>query len=206
MLYRFADFRFDPAAGELLRGAQRVRLRPQPCGVLALLLDRPGTFVSRQELHRAIWPPGTHVEYDQGLNSCVRQLRAALGDCRIRPRFIETLNRRGYRFVARVVTDAPTRSFAAVLDEELMLELAQLWAGCFDAALRAGGRAEQAVARSLTEEVRRTLNAVRTQLRLASRVRGGSDDGSREPDRNKRHHAANDARPLRRGPPRPLTS
>ena len=149
-LYRFGDFRFDSAAGDLRRGPRRVRLRPQPCGVLTRLLDRPGILITRQELHRTLWPAGTHVEFDQGLNSCVRQLRAALGDRPVRPRFIETLNRRGYRFVGTVArreggpaetgccrlavarvqalasADACARSFAAVLDEEVMLEFSQL--------------------------------------------------------------------------------
>jgi DNA-binding winged helix-turn-helix (wHTH) protein len=150
-VYRFHECRFDSATGELRRGPVSVLLRPQPAAVLACLLDRAGTLVSREHLHRTLWPAGTHVQFDQGLNSCLKQLRAALGDRRIRPRFIETLTRRGYRFVpdVRRLDDMPagvrrlvvgsievsdsrdsrTRSFAAGLDAELMLALSALAGG-----------------------------------------------------------------------------
>lgn len=101
-LYRFGPFEFDERAGELRRGRSRVRLRPQPARALAHLLARHGEFVSRGELQRAIWPDGTYVHFDHGLNSCLKQIRAALGDSRSAPRFVETLVRRGFRFVAPV--------------------------------------------------------------------------------------------------------
>jgi DNA-binding winged helix-turn-helix (wHTH) protein/TolB-like protein len=147
--YRFGDFGFDAATGELRRGADRVRLRPQPGAVLSCLLERPGCLVTRQELHRRLWPSGTHVEFDPGLNSCLRQIRVALGDRRTPPQFIETLTRRGYRFAAPVVRldeapangspcrltvgsvqvrgsgSAAVRSFAAGLEEEAVLVLAE---------------------------------------------------------------------------------
>jgi DNA-binding winged helix-turn-helix (wHTH) protein/TolB-like protein len=95
---RFAEFVFDPSTGEL-RGPQGTRrLQPQPAQVLRALASRPGTLVTREELKRLLWPD-TVVEEDAGLNYCVRQVRAALGDEGDAPRFIETLPRRGYRWL-----------------------------------------------------------------------------------------------------------
>ena len=101
--YRFDLFAFDSSTGELIRDGRVVRLRPQPARVLEYLLQRQGQLVSRGELQRAIWPEGTFVDFDHGLNSCVKQIRAALGDSRSAPRFLETLVKRGFRFVAPVV-------------------------------------------------------------------------------------------------------
>jgi DNA-binding winged helix-turn-helix (wHTH) protein/TolB-like protein len=97
-LIRFSHFAFDPTTGELAGPAGVVRLQPQPAQVLRLLLSRPGDLVTREELKLAVWPD-TVVEADQGLNYCVRQIRAALGDEAERGLFIETLPKRGYRFV-----------------------------------------------------------------------------------------------------------
>jgi DNA-binding winged helix-turn-helix (wHTH) protein/TolB-like protein len=101
-VYTFGNFELDTRTGELRRHASRVRLRPQPCAALVYLIERPGQFVCRQELHRALWPEGTFVRFEDGLNSCVKQIRAALGDSRTTPRYLETLTRRGYRFIAPV--------------------------------------------------------------------------------------------------------
>jgi DNA-binding winged helix-turn-helix (wHTH) protein len=101
-VYKFGSFELDTRTGELRRHAYRVRLRPQPCAALVYLIERPGQFVCRQELHRALWPEGTFVRFEDGLNSCVKQIRAALGDSRTAPRYLETLTRRGYRFIAPV--------------------------------------------------------------------------------------------------------
>jgi DNA-binding winged helix-turn-helix (wHTH) protein len=103
----FGPFKFDPATAELrgLDGAI-VALEPQPTRVLAALLGRAGSIVTRDELRAAVWPEGTHVEFDQSLNYCIRQIRAALGDEARRPQFVETVARRGYRFLPRVV-EAP---------------------------------------------------------------------------------------------------
>jgi cholera toxin transcriptional activator len=109
--YRFGVFEFDSATGELRGTGGRVRLRPQPARALAHLLARPGEFVSRGELQRAVWPDGTFVHFDYGLNSCMKQIRAALGDSRSAPAYIETLVKRGFRFIARVdVVEAPSAS------------------------------------------------------------------------------------------------
>ena len=95
----FSGFWFDPATGELTGPAGTVRLQPQPAQVLAMLVARPGELIARKEFKAALWPE-TVVETDQGLNYCIRHVRAALGDDAERGRFIETLPRRGYRFVA----------------------------------------------------------------------------------------------------------
>lgn len=102
--YRFERFVFDPASGELSDVETRAvvaRLQPQVASLLTALLERPGTVVARAELQSRLWPDTT-VDFDDGLNFCVRQLRLALGDEAAAPRFIETLARRGYRFIPAV--------------------------------------------------------------------------------------------------------
>lgn len=100
--YRFGTFEADAATGELRKQGIRVRLNAQPFQVLLLLLERQGELVSREEIARELWPDGTFVDYEHGVNSAVNRLREALGDTASNPRFIETLARRGYRFVAPV--------------------------------------------------------------------------------------------------------
>jgi DNA-binding winged helix-turn-helix (wHTH) protein len=103
---QFGEFCFAPDTGELTANGTPVPLEHQPALVLAVLLASPGQLVARGELAAAIWPDGTHVNFDDGLNYCVRQVRAALGDDPKTPRFIETVPRRGYRFVAPVAERA----------------------------------------------------------------------------------------------------
>jgi DNA-binding winged helix-turn-helix (wHTH) protein len=101
---RVGRFVFDPASGELndaATGRLHARLQPQVSALLAALVDRPGEVVSRAELQARLWPDTT-VEFDEGINYCVRQLRLALGDDAGAPRFVETLPRRGYRLIAPV--------------------------------------------------------------------------------------------------------
>src|SRR5579875_693363 len=100
--YRFGAFEADAATGELRRQGIRVRLHAQPFQVLLLLLERPGEVVTREEISRELWPDGTFVDYEHGVNSAVNRVREALGDKAGAPRFVETLARRGYRFVAPV--------------------------------------------------------------------------------------------------------
>jgi DNA-binding winged helix-turn-helix (wHTH) protein len=100
--YRFGVFEADAGTGELRRQGVRLRLNAQPFQVLLMLLDRPGALVSREEISRELWPEGTFVDYDHGVNSAVNRIREALGDMAGSPRFIETLARRGYRFIAPV--------------------------------------------------------------------------------------------------------
>src|SRR6267142_2030774 len=101
-MLRFADFEFDERAGELRRNGTATRLEPQPARVLALLVERAGDVVTRAELQQRVWSGDTFVDFDRGLNYCVAQIREALGDSASEPRFIETLPRRGYRFIASV--------------------------------------------------------------------------------------------------------
>jgi cholera toxin transcriptional activator len=100
--YRFGVFDADAGTGELRRQGVRLRLNAQPFQVLLMLLDRPGALVTREEISRELWPDGTFVDYDHGVNSAVNRIREALGDTAGSPRFIETLARRGYRFIAPV--------------------------------------------------------------------------------------------------------
>jgi DNA-binding winged helix-turn-helix (wHTH) protein/TolB-like protein len=105
---RFDRFVFDAASGELTSPSGSTRLQPQVAALLEVLLERAGSVVTRAELRDRLWPDTT-VEFDQGLNFCIRQLRLALGDDANAPRFIETLPRRGYRFLMPVegTTSAP---------------------------------------------------------------------------------------------------
>src|ERR1700710_1985236 len=100
--YRFGVFEADTTVGELRRQGVRIKLNAQPFQVLTLLLDRPGELLTREEISRELWPDGTFVDYEQGVNSAVNRVREALGDTASNPRFVETLARRGYRFVAPV--------------------------------------------------------------------------------------------------------
>jgi DNA-binding winged helix-turn-helix (wHTH) protein/TolB-like protein len=111
----FSGFRFDPTTGELTGPNGSIRLGPQPAKVLAMLTERPGDLVTRAEIKSALWPD-TVVEADQGLNFCIRQIRAALGDEAEYGRFIETLPKRGYRFVGALdtVTAGPVSAPAPV--------------------------------------------------------------------------------------------
>lgn len=108
--YRFGSFEVDTTTGELRRQGLRIKLNAQPFQVLSLLLERPGELLTREEISRELWPDGTFVDYEHGVNSAVNRIREALGDTAGNPRFVETLARRGYRFVAPVerITDAET--------------------------------------------------------------------------------------------------
>ncbi|HSB12909.1 MAG TPA: winged helix-turn-helix domain-containing protein [Bryobacteraceae bacterium] len=99
---RFGLFEADLAAGELRKRGRKIELQDQPFHVLALLLGRPQEVVTREELRQALWPADTFVEFDESLNKAVQKLRQALGDSADNPRFIETLPRKGYRFIAPV--------------------------------------------------------------------------------------------------------
>jgi cholera toxin transcriptional activator len=105
--YRFGVFDADTATGELRRQGMRVKLNAQPFQVLCMLLERPGELLTREEISRELWPDGTFVDFDHGVNSAVNRIREALGDTAGSPRFVETLARRGYRFIAPVERIAP---------------------------------------------------------------------------------------------------
>ena len=100
--YRFGAFEADASTGELRRQGIRIKLNAQPFQVLLMLLEHPGEVLTREEISRALWSDGTFVDYDHGVNSAVNRIREALGDAANNPRFVETLARRGYRFVAPV--------------------------------------------------------------------------------------------------------
>jgi DNA-binding winged helix-turn-helix (wHTH) protein len=104
MTYRFGIFEFDDRAAVLTRSERPVALEPQPARALALLLSRAGDVVTREELRAHLWGGDTHVDFDRGLAYCIGQLRAALGDSADNPRFIQTLPRRGFSFIAPVST------------------------------------------------------------------------------------------------------
>ena len=109
---RFGVFDLDLRAGELRKHGLRVRLQEQPFQVLAMLLEHPGEVVTREEVQKTIWPADTFVDFDHGVNKAINKIREALGDSAQSPRFVETVARRGYRFLAEVeVADAaPVRS------------------------------------------------------------------------------------------------
>ncbi|MGA8298619.1 MAG: winged helix-turn-helix domain-containing protein, partial [Terriglobales bacterium] len=101
-MFRFSSFELDLRAGELRKHGLRVKLQDQPLQILALLLEKPGEVVTREQLRDRLWPADTFVDFDHSLNSAVKKLRQALNDDPDVPRFIETLPRRGYRFIAPV--------------------------------------------------------------------------------------------------------
>src|SRR5829696_6535142 len=105
-LFRFGVFELDARSGELRRHGLKVRLPDQSFQILKLLLSRPGEIITREELRHAVWTEQTFVGFEAGLNSAVRKLREALDDSADNPRFVETLPRRGYRFVASVSAPA----------------------------------------------------------------------------------------------------
>ena len=110
---RFGCFELDLRTHELRNRGIRLRLRQQPAEILAMLLERPGEVVSREEIRRRLWPDGTVVEFEHSINSAVNRLREVLGDSPDRPRYVETLPRRGYRFLAAVELAGATPAGAA---------------------------------------------------------------------------------------------
>lgn len=103
---RFGTFELEPHSGELRRAGRLVRLRPQACTILALLASRAGELVTREELQQRLWGSNTAADAEHGLNLCIREIRAALNDDAESPRYIQTLPKRGYRFIATVQTQA----------------------------------------------------------------------------------------------------
>jgi DNA-binding winged helix-turn-helix (wHTH) protein len=107
---RFGVFELDLSAGELRKNGRKLRLQEQPFQILALLLERAGDVVTREELRQKLWAADTFVDFDHGLNTAVNKLRELLGDSASSPRFIETLARRGYRFIAPVQSETQSRA------------------------------------------------------------------------------------------------
>ena len=108
-IVQFGEFEADLRSGELHKNGLRVRLQEQPFQVLAVLLAQPGELVKREELRQQVWPQNTFVEFDHALNTAIKKIRIALEDDASAPRYIETIPKRGYRFVAEVrrATDSP---------------------------------------------------------------------------------------------------
>ncbi len=115
---RFAAFELDFRASELRKQGIKVKLQEQPFQILQVLLQRPGEIITREELQQKIWPSDTFVDFDHGLYNAIKRLREALGDSADTPRFVETLSRRGYRFVGKIECDAPQMRSLAVLPLE----------------------------------------------------------------------------------------
>jgi TolB-like protein/DNA-binding winged helix-turn-helix (wHTH) protein/Flp pilus assembly protein TadD len=115
---RFGVFEVDLRAGELRKHGQQVRLQEQPFQVLAMLLEHPGAVVTREDVRKELWPANTFVDFDHGLNKAINKIREALGDSAQSPRFVETVARRGYRFLAEVRASdaAPVAEVAQVAD------------------------------------------------------------------------------------------
>jgi DNA-binding winged helix-turn-helix (wHTH) protein/TolB-like protein len=104
MIHRFGTFEFDSETGELGRNGRAIALEPQPAKVLTLLLSKPGEVLSREELKTAVWGSETHVDFDRGIAYCISQVRTALSDNAENPRFIQTIPRVGFKFIAPVST------------------------------------------------------------------------------------------------------
>ncbi len=112
--FRFGPFEADERAGELRKHGIRLRVPGQPFQILLMLLEHPGELVTREAVRQRLWPDGTYVDFEHSLNSAVNKLRDLLNDSAASPRFIETLARRGYRFIAPVeAVPPPRRSEAA---------------------------------------------------------------------------------------------
>src|SRR5216684_3737718 len=114
---RFGVFEIDLHAGELLKNGLKIKLQEQPFQILTMLLSRPGEVVTREELRQKLWPTDTFVDFDVGLNTIIKRLRDTLGDSAESPRYVETLPRRGYRFIAPV-EEASASSGPVLIAEE----------------------------------------------------------------------------------------
>jgi len=104
---RFDVFEVDLRAGEVYKAGRKIRLQVLPFQALAMLMERPGEVVTRKEFEKRLWPDDTFVDFDHSLNTAVKKLRLALGDDKKKPRFVETLPKRGYRFIGKLVHAAP---------------------------------------------------------------------------------------------------
>ena len=173
-LIRFGTFEVDLRAGQLRRNGLKVRLQEQPFQVLAMLLERPGEVVTREDLHARLWPADTFVDFDHGLNAAVKRLRDALGDSAENPRFVETLARRGYRFLAPVESPSPetpasaaqapsarnaTNSNAAKSRWRLVAGALVIVVVALALGLHIGMRASRALQPVLPKEIRLTANS-----------------------------------------------
>jgi Tol biopolymer transport system component/DNA-binding winged helix-turn-helix (wHTH) protein len=114
-IVRFGAFEFNPHSSELRKRGLKIKIQDQPLQILVLLLEQPGQVVTREQVHHKLWPDGTFVDFEHGLNAAVQRLRQALGDTAANPRFVETLSRRGYRFVAPVQLEGAVEASTGVI-------------------------------------------------------------------------------------------
>src|SRR5678816_3767828 len=115
---RFGSFELDARAGELWHDGEKVKLQDQPFQVLQILIERPGQLVTREELREKVWP-NTFVDFDHGINNAIKRLREVLRDTAEIPHFIETIPRRGYRFISKLETAQEALSLAVLPLENL---------------------------------------------------------------------------------------
>jgi DNA-binding winged helix-turn-helix (wHTH) protein len=126
---RFGPFQLDVQAGQLLKNGRLVRLKPQPFKLLHLLVSRAGEVVTRDEIREALWDPDTFVDFEQGVNSAMKQVREALSEDAERPLYVETVPKRGYRFTALVEgpkPPGPPRATDLNLQKAMWLNIAEL--------------------------------------------------------------------------------
>src|SRR5512147_1194430 len=101
-LFRFGPFEFDPECGQIRKNSTGVKLQGQPIQILEILVEKPGELVTREELRQRLWSSDTFVDFDHSLNTAIKRLRQALGDDAETPKYIETIPKRGYRFIGKV--------------------------------------------------------------------------------------------------------
>src|SRR2546425_1742153 len=163
-IIRFGAFELDFRASELRKQGTKIRLQEQPFQILQMLLRCPGEVVTREELQQKIWPSDTFVDFDHGLYNAIKRLREALGDSAETPRFVETLSRRGYRFIGKIECDAPRVRSLAVLPLENLSDAPQ----------------QEYFAEGLTDALITTLAKI-GELRVVSRTSAMLYKGIRKP-------------------------
>ncbi len=130
---KFADFAVDPRAGELFQRGKKIKLQHQPMQVLLALLEQPGQIVTREALRQKIWPADTFVDFEHSLNTAIKKLRLALGDRATNSKFVETLPRRGYRFLGKVEAreeEQPAKSLSSPLEGQVFTLVAEEGSDC----------------------------------------------------------------------------
>ena len=167
---RFGTFEVDTRSGELRRNGYKVDLQDQPFQALVLLLERPGEMVTREELCKKLWPADTFVDFERGLNKAINKLRGALRDDAGKPRYIETLPQRGYRFIGLVESaPLPSPQSRPSIDSLVVLPLDNL----------SGDAAQEYFSDGMTEELICALARI-SSLRVISRTSAAAYKGSRK--------------------------